>query len=231
MKRIFKKLSLVILAFLVLYGSLIKFPQILFPYSISYKNINIYSNTNISSSIYSLIDTVNSKLRQSEFFTKKITHNIFICNNQLLYSILSYPSKSTFAGNNILTGNILIAKADIDNNQSYRLMDDKSRELSNLMTHEITHSLLYNYLGFRNYFKLPKWKNEGYCDFIAKSSTLDRKTEIESICAGKNEKSYSYYRLAIEYIMEGKKLSMKEIIKQNFDYNKIIEKVKLKYCA
>lgn len=230
MKKASRVLGLFILVGSALYGALLKFPQILFPHEVYYKNIHVYSTNDIPNSIYLLMDTVSSSLKQSEFYCEKLVHTVFICNNPFLYGTLSYPSKTTFAGNNLITGNILIASADIKNNLSNRSMDDKTRKLSNLLTHEITHSLLYANLGFKKYFNLPTWKNEGYCDVIAKSSTLTEQEEIQIICDGKYPKSYSYYRLGIEYLMEEGNLSMKEIINQNYDYAKIVENVTLKLC-
>ncbi len=231
MKQNLKKFLGLILVVLVLYGMLLKFPQVLFSYKISYKDFNIYSTEKMDKSMYALIDSIDFNIARSEFYNESQVHNIFICNGQFLYGTLSYPSRTTFAGNNLILGNILVAKADIESNLSYRSMDNRTRELTNLLTHEITHSLLYNHLGLRAYFSLPTWKNEGYCDAIAKSSTLNEREEIEIICAGKNLKSYSYYRLGIEHLIKERNLSMKEIIDQNFSYDELMTKVKLKYCS
>ena len=229
-KRVLRRTMVFLIGILTLILVILKFPQFLFIHQAESKSIVVYSTQPIPNSVYPLMDRAIEKLRDSEFYSEDLSHKVFLCNSRMLYVLLSYPSKTTFAGNNVLTGNIIVAEADIDSNLSYRSKDERTRDLDNLIVHEIVHTFLFTQLGVKKYFNLPAWKNEGYCDYIAGASTVSSAEEITMICNDQNPGNYSYYRIAIEYLIREKGLSIDEIISGNFNYRALIDSAKLKHC-
>lgn len=95
------------------------------------------------------------------------------------------------------------------------------RTLSGVISHETTHTLVRNYLGLLPYLFVSKWKNEGYCDYIADESSYPFDKGMEEFCRHQNDKSPSFeyfkFRLYIKYLIENHKLSIKKILSMNFN--------------
>lgn len=230
-KKPLKITGIVIAVVIVFFGLLLVFPQVLFAHKVEYSYFIIYSTEDIPDAIYPILDSVQAHLRRSELFNEGLRQRIFLCNYPSLYTLLCYPARSTFAGNWVLTGNVIIAHASIEENRAYRQMDNKTRSLVNLFTHETTHSLLEEALGFNAFRQLPTWKNEGYCDYIAQGGTLSYDQGISDLCSDTNLKSYFTYRLAMIYLIEERHLPILEIIKKDLDYQEIRAILKEKYCS
>ena len=46
------------------------------------------------------------------------------------------------------------------------------RSLSYFIAHEIAHTMVADQVGSFAYVRLPDWKNEGYCDYVAKGGAF-----------------------------------------------------------
>jgi hypothetical protein len=98
----------------------------------------------------------------------------------------------------------------------------------------VTHTLIENKIGFLKNRQLDAWKKEGYCDFIAKESSFDFTTGIQSLCANQNTSSPSFqyfkYRLYIDYLIKDRYLSFNEIVNDKFNLAELDTALKKKYC-
>lgn len=103
----------------------------------------------------------------------------------------------------------------------YSLMDG---EFSHVLVHEILHQLIYDYVGSKNYKSLPKWINEGLCEYY---SSLEKRTEDKNYSLSKSMKEYLIskperienskyeyikFRHEIEFLLDVKKLSVNELL-------------------
>ena len=225
-------LTLLLTAYLILF----LFPQIAFGNKLEYKSFIIYSHSQLDKNIFTVLDSAGSLISCSEFYKIKTgQHKIYLCNNFLEYSFFAPTQRQAFAFNNPLTNNILLSKSNILQNRVERNGNENNfRTLSGTIAHEVTHTLLKNYLGFIKYMGLDTWKNEGYSDLIAKESSFDFIKGINFLCNYKNSSlpSFKYfkYRLYIEYLIKDKKLSFNEIVHCNFTLKQLDKDVQKKYC-
>ena len=207
------------------YLGLIIYPNVLFAHSVRYKQFNIHSTQSIGSEIYAILDQANDRLSASEVADKSTRHKIYLCNDYRLFTFLAPFSRTAFACNYAVLGNIFIAKADISLNEAYKNndADQYTRSLSGLITHESTHSLIRKKIGLLNYSRLSTWKDEGYCDYISHGKLMDMQEAREYLKEHKTDKrpgtDYRRYYLAVNYLLGVKNIRFDDLLatKQSFD--------------
>ena len=99
------------------------------------------------------------------------------------------------------------------------------------ITHEIVHALLYDEVGYiSNFINYPRWFQDGYPDYIAKKS-FDFKNNLSQF--KNNEKRltvqsglYVRYHLYMAYLMDIKKHSIKDIIKNTPNESDIVHSLR-----
>lgn len=225
--------SYLISGLLVIYLGLIVYPNFLFGHSFKYKKFNVYSTQPLGNSMQKVLDEAEIKLSVSEIYDKGLTHNIYLCNNYTLYSFFAPFSRKAFACNYLLTNNIFIANCDIDRNEAYKndKKDKYTRQLSVLISHETTHTLIEKKIGLWKYRTLINWKNEGYCDYVGYGQTDNLKEGQEFLIKNKNDKkpgtNYRKYYIAVNYLMTTKKMTFDNILSTDLSFEDVLNKVEL----
>ena len=202
------------------------FPYYFFNHKADYKNFKIYSTNKICGNISNILDRTDSLLSASEIYTTNIEHRIFICNNFALYTYFAPLARKAFACNYPIIKNIFIANSDIDKDIAFsNNKKNNKRSFSSVITHEIMHSLIENHIGLIKNKMLPTWKNEGYCEFIARESSFGNTAGMEMFKKGQNDgsKSFKYfeYRKVMEYLINNQKLSFDEIVVLTSKFNNV----------
>jgi len=232
-----KYLKFSLLFFLLIFLSywlLIEYPSFLFSHRHQNANLVIYSDKPIPPNISEISDEVLFRLKKSSLFNKNKTYVVHISNDRWRWMLLSYPADfSTRIGgfNAGFHGNAFIRPSAISENRiippgSY-LLDAEQRDLVYFITHEIVHRLLYDEVGYiSNFVNYPRWFQDGYPDYIAKSSfdfrnnlaqfkSNDRRLTVQSGL-------YVRYHLYVAYLMDIKGYSIREIIRNTPDESDII---------
>ena len=238
MFKIIKLLLLFIFLLFLGYWSLIEFPSFLFSHKYKNANLTVYSDKPIPSSIERITDEVLIRLNKSSLFNKDRTYSVYISNEIWRWNLISYPANLTtgVGGFNAgFHGNAFIRPSIISENKiippgSY-ILDAKQRDLVYFITHEVMHALLYDEVGYiSNFIKYPKWFQEGYPDYIAKEN-FNFKNNLMQF--KKNEKRltvqsglYVRYHLYMTYLIDIKKQSIQEIIKNTPKESDIILSLK-----
>lgn len=228
-------LCLLILPFLV-YLIIFLFPQIVFGNTVEYKSFTVYSHTIADKKIFVVLDSAESLISASEFRRiKPVKYNLYLCSSFFEYFLFAPTQSHAFACNNFLTGNIIISKSNISQNQVVRNdVENNLRTLSGTIAHEITHSILKKHVGFLQYIRLDTWKKEGYSDFIATESSLNFRNGLNLLCDSQYspEPSFKYFkhRLYIEYLIKDKKIPFESILKKSFSLTQLDKEIQQKYC-
>ncbi|MDR0367995.1 MAG: hypothetical protein LBH82_02490 [Bacteroidales bacterium] len=221
----------------LLYIFILFFPQFAFTNKFEYKNFTIhYQNQGISKEdIKSVLDKSIELLSQSELFNSEFKQKIYVCNTYAQFFFFAPGSRTAFGTNYPLSQNIILTKSSFADNLIVRNGNDNNkRTLSGAIAHESTHSLLENKLGLVKYKLFPKWKNEGYCEFISKESSYNEEIGMEVICNNINESSPSFqyfkYRLYATYLFQEKKITLNSFIHDDFDTDILYDEIKNTYC-
>lgn len=213
---------------LSIYVVLLIFPQVLFAHQVSYKNFDVYSRQPLDANIYKVLDSAEVRLEKSPFYDKNLTHKIFISDTFPLYAFLNPKGRGSF-GNTTTGIGIMINRADVSRDWVFRNAEqDNKRPLSDVIAHETTHLLIQNKLGLRKAFALPRWKVEGYCEYVAGNTTIGfeegtRRWKENS----DNDSTYLYfkYHQMVRYLLDDEKISVNEIFTKDFDEKGVSAKV------
>lgn len=189
MRKLFKvscKIFLIIVALGLLHLSILASPQKIFKHHMSFGKYEVYSDSTITTKLMSDVFDANERIRSSEFYDSNFRANIFFCADPDLYNSILFliGMKGNSSGVNLSVFNntfinlnrINRMKAFHDLRISYSHLTGTT---SQIIAHELTHNLVGNYLGFFKAKELPRWKAEGYSEYISTISAI-RNDESDS---------------------------------------------------
>jgi len=201
------------------YFLLLCFPRILFAHSTTYKQFQVYTTTPPHPNLYPLLDQAAAKLNRSEIADPTIRHQIYLCPNNALYTLLAPNSRNAFAVNLPFTHNIFVNTNDIPHNRvttPSRLHNQ--RTLSGVIAHECTHTLLAKAFGELALQRYPNWKKEGYCDYIADETSFNRTEGTRLLQQNRSDPSpsFTYFKAftALHYLLETKHQTLRNTLEQ-----------------
>jgi hypothetical protein len=190
MKRFWKitggTLGGVVLIFLSYLGLLI-YPSVLFANSVQYNSLTVYSDGDLIGAEGILRD-IERALETSEIYDATISHQIYFGDGNRPFTLIQdLTMKLVFAaigrGSSpsynlsfppYISQSITFYRPIIETNSLVH-PDGSGRVNQNLartLTHEVVHTFLRQNLGLDGVATAPMWKQEGYADYIAASTTI-----------------------------------------------------------
>ena len=239
MKKTKKIIKLLLGGISLTYAVIIIFPSFLFANNLEYKSFNVHyhsSEINIEK-LKLVLDKSQNLLNNTELYKAGINQDIFFCSSYNEFTFFALMSRKAFGINNPISQNIFLSKSSISENYILRNGEENNKNsLSGVIAHETVHSLLRNELGILKYKLLPSWKNEGYCDFIAKESSFNEQKGLTNICNDEvNSESASFkyfkYRKITQYLFEDRKITLEKFLNDDFELEEINKDLKKKYCT
>ena len=209
------------------YCSLLLFPQILFAHQLSHKNFKLYSRQPLGENIKPVLDSAESKLTRSPIYNSAIPEKLVLTDSFGLYKFLTVKGNSL--GSTIpVIGLSRINKSDIDGDMVFRDSEPpNSRSLSGVIAHETMHNQLREYLGLNRYMRLPTWKDEGYCEYVAGETTLSFDEGLRRWKADPNDSTgYDYfkYHQMVKFLIENEGIAVDALFSQDFDEKDLADK-------
>jgi hypothetical protein len=218
-----------IMAIFAAYFFAICFPQYLFAHEVAHKNFKVYSREPLDENIYKVLDEAETRLSKSSIYDGEISRRIFLTNSHGFYTFLSNKAFRSFANSVPVIDNILINRSDTANDLVYlNRPEHNKRSLSGVIAHEVTHLFIRKKLGNLSGFRLPTWKNEGYCDYIAGDTTITFEEGVKRWKENPNNDSkYRYFKYTqmVKYLLETEKLTIEEVFAGTFDEKELEAKV------
>lgn len=175
-----------------------------------------------------IYDSIHYRLQKNNMkFTSNI--DIFLPATQKEYNMCTYYIVKQSLGVNYLLLNRIIINPNIP----------ETRNTVDIIMHEMAHSYLKQKYGFFKSYNMPKWKQEGFCEYIAQSSSMPKEEALKILNDSNLEskvqkyddittKRYQYYtyRAAFEYLIRIKKMSVDEIIEQEINFDEVLNSVR-----
>ena len=155
--------------------SVLFMPQLLlFPHHRVVGGVELYSEAPISDEAAGVVQKSETFLRASALYLPNETFKpIFLTDGGWRWKLLSLSSGGAFAFTRPSAEAIVVNRSDF---QSDRVWNGSPivgvRSLSGVIAHERAHTLIRRRFGFFADRIYPTWVREGYCDFVAGSSTL-----------------------------------------------------------
>jgi len=208
----------------------------------SIKNLTVYTdNLTYKEDIMHVMDTCIMELEKKNITTKSSIKIIFCTTTEKYNQATFYLEKGTLGTTQQLLKVILLAPANykdniLNENDENRMI----RKLSGAIIHEIAHIYVKEQIGFLKSLDLTfreKWKDEGFCEYIANESSMNiedgkrifiengeeqKKIEsIQNILSKKNILYHTYFyfksRLKTDYLFSYKHISFDDFFSANFD--------------
>jgi hypothetical protein len=215
------------------------FPQIFYKNQLEYKHYHIYSNDEISSNIYTILDS--TILLTNNTFITKSTHdyNVFLCNSYFLFWMHTFLGRSPSGASDFVSNNIYIANYNLKHSivaNSLLVHPLKGRDAQSVIAHEQVHIMLRDQLGLWRYRNLAidsTWKIEGVCEWIAlKDKAINYKEIFQILEAGTYRENpfhrYQIYRFVIDYLISKKNFKLMDIVNSKYEFEKLVNGLKIK---
>ena len=204
----------------VAYLILLVYPQPLFAHSITAHDITLYSRHPLSPQAVERLAQARALVNRSELASPHRTERVFLCDNPWLYRVFAPLAATSFAISMNFTNNIFIANADIAADR-VTSSSRSHRPLSGVIAHEITHGLIRQRLGSWRSLWLREWVVEGYCDYVARSSTLTETEGRTLLIAGQEPMTPAlrYYRnrQMVTYLIDQEHHSFHQVVARSGD--------------
>lgn len=101
------------------------------------------------------------------------------------------------------------------------------RPLHSVIAHECTHQLLRRRLGIVKALRLPTWKNEGYCEYVAGEPSFDVSKGIKLLANSQSHPSPSFqylkYYLAVRQAIDVDGISVVELMSQDISAESLVK--------
>ena len=241
MRFYMKRISLILLASIVMFIAIIFYPQAYyFNDKIDYKNFRLYYDAKIPDQIYPILDEVDRLIRQSDCYDPHLKFKIFLRSDVTKYTLLPFQFPDRASGQTIsLIKNVFLYKSDCATNTSYNRLGHM-RTLTSVLAHELTHVLIENKWLFKSkieYFdkdssvEFGLWKEEGYAEYVAGGPSIPFDEGLKML---NNETSIGYaphfeyfkYWLAVRHLILEKHMTFEEILYAKLNLDDVLQEAK-----
>ena len=137
-------------------------------------------------------------------------------------------SPGAFGVSMVLTGNTVLNHCDIVNNICTNDQPSfNQRPMHAVLAHECMHHLLIRDLGVIAYLRLPVWKNEGYCEYVAGDPSFGLSRGETLVRDGKSHGSHAFryltYLFAARSCLDDQGLAPRQFLKDPLDFRASLE--------
>jgi hypothetical protein len=224
-----KKIHFAVFAFVFLLFILFLFPSVIFLHKLEYKNYVIHSTEKIDPSITLVLDKSSTLLHSSELDDPTLVHDIYFFESFLYARFWGLYVFRAFGWNRF--NGIYIVKTDIKKDLSFRNdVTYNTTILSEVIAHEVVHTLQRVNQGYIKMYQLPTWKVEGYAEYIRKDKKFnlsDSKKLLQEISPDHSYAAdYIRYHICTQYLFSTKKVnSFIDLLALDLSMEKVLAEV------
>ncbi len=224
-----KKIHFAVYAFFYLLLILFFSPSLFFLHKLEYRNYVIHSSEKIDPTITLVLDRSSTLLHSTELDDTTIVHDIYFCESFLYARFWGLHLFRAFGWNRL--NSIFIVKTDIKKDRCFRNdVAYNTRILSEVLAHEMVHTLQRLNQGYIKMYQLPAWKVEGYAEYICKDKNFnlsESKKLLQEINADHSYAAdYIRYHIATQYLFATKRInSFTELLALDLPMEKMLEEI------
>src|SRR5688500_10707215 len=145
-----------------------------------------------------------------------------------MYTFLSHKAYNSFANSVPYLDNVFVNKTDVPADRVImNRAQNNSRSLSGVIAHETAHLFIRRRYGTATATLLPTWKVEGYCDYIARDSTITLDEGIGRWRARPDDDTgyrHIKYHLMVKHLLENENLTVDQLSTQELDETQVAPK-------
>jgi len=170
---------------LAVFMALLAFPGFLFAHKIERGNLTVYSEREIDANIEPILHDMQQRLAKSEINDPALSHQIFFgdgakifgalqeARSEIVYRTVGAKPSPTYNASwpPYLSHIVTFDVPDFAHDTLRRSVWPNRFNMTHVLTHEVTHTLVSARLGLANVPHLPMWKAEGYPEYVAMSAS------------------------------------------------------------
>ena len=193
----------------------------------THNNFTIYHNTKLDPLIALYLDQATELLKTSEFYNDKLKLDICLNDGSQYPKIIRAVRGQAFAWGFY---DKIVLQGTMNCKDNYIELNGYKWNLTQLLTHEITHCMQFDNLGLWNsnpIANIENWKWEGYAEYVSRQNTIQKNLIININRLQKSNKNnweitlddntinsreyYDYWTL-VQYCLDIKKMSYKQLL-------------------
>jgi hypothetical protein len=228
--KVFRVLDRALTVLALCYLPLILYPQVLFGYSLHHNGITLYAREPIPDQALRVLEDARTDLKSSALLEKDDHFRVFLCDSKAVFWLMSPLAPFAFASSYPINDNIMVARADVAANTARTYRTTNTRMLSDVIAHECGHVLIARRLGRHTAYVKPSWVQEGYCEYLAGSSTVgDERGDawIRGEWTGEGVPlDYHLWRRMVEYLITQESGDIQQLIRSPPEYSDVLAKTR-----
>ncbi|MEQ1724878.1 MAG: hypothetical protein ABL882_03005 [Sphingopyxis sp.] len=184
----------------MLFASCLAAPQLLaFPHVATIGTTRVYAEAPIDEArMAAILHAADARLAASPLYDEPVGTRVFLTDGGWRWRVLALNTSGAFAFtrsySSIVSDAVIIGRHSITQNQAYNSRTIGGvRRLSDIIAHERTHIMMERELGWLADKWLPRWKREGYADYVAGSSSLSAGDVARLRAEGADHPAILYY--------------------------------------
>ena len=203
-------------------------PSFAYSKNIEAGNVTIYYNTELDSKAVSTVKESLNIIRHSELFDSQFKMDLCLDDHSIYPTVINKVKGPAF-GFGLANKVVLACRADFESNKAVGY--GESWNLTELLAHEMMHTLQYNSYGWST-LTTTTWKLEGYAEYISRSKGLLGNLDVSiQLMLNEQEKAggshwfwitledgtgvpsqYLADKVLVQYLMEIERLSYDQIL-------------------
>jgi hypothetical protein len=217
-----RRTLLTLTAVAVVYGVLIRFPQVVFAYSTQSDNVVLHARSPLPSEAAAIAAEAGRRIKRSPLYAAETTYDVFLCDTPALFAFFAPINRSVGGIADVyLSRHVFLRPSRIERD---RLVGPSGREASGdrtltyFIAHEITHIMTVRRLGPLGYMHLEAWQREGYADYVGKGGAFDFAATLRDFNAGadaldpKRSGLYLRYHLLVAHLLDQKGMTVDALL-------------------
>jgi hypothetical protein len=165
---------------------------------------------------------VEQRLARSPIYRRNRVYDVFLCDSATLYDLFAFPHRGTGGETFFWLGNnSFIRPARFEEN---RLIGPSGRDvpgersLAYFLAHEVVHAMMADAVGTWRYFRLERWQQDGYADYVAKGGAFDFAGTLRGFRAGavdldpQRSGLYLRYHLLVATLLDKRGISVPDLL-------------------
>lgn len=179
-----------------------------FPHYREFGNTVVYATQPIPDAMSEHIARADTLLAESPINDPSINRTLVLTNGDWRWKIMAIGTWDAIALRRQFSNLLIFNKVDMSADRASNPAElGGVRTLSGTIAHETTHILITRRIGEWRAARLPRWKREGYADFVAQETSLGRNDEALIRARHPNAPVLQYYegrrRVAVELQRNG----------------------------
>ncbi|MCC6925443.1 hypothetical protein [Novosphingobium sp.] len=194
-------------------------PEVLaFPYKQEFGADHVWSTAPIPTARMSAILTdANTRVAKSPLASGSEGRRIFLTDGGWRWRVLALQSHFAFGLTRALREDVILNRTDVQSDKvNNGLGDGRTRTITGVIAHEKCHGMERRHFGNFVDMTKPVWLREGYCDYVARESTLNADEVAAMKKSDPNNPALPYYegRTRVTAILEANGGDVDELFAQ-----------------